>query len=34
LRSSFVLVMSDEKGTEVEVSERQGRALRSRFPGL
>jgi len=34
LRSSFVLVMSDEKGTEVEVSERQGRALRTRFPGL
>jgi len=30
----LVLVMSDEKGTEVEVSERQGRALRSRFPGL
>lgn len=34
LRSSFVLVMTDEKGTEVEVSERQGRALRTRFPGL
>ena len=34
LRSTFVLVMSDEKSTEVEVSERQGRALRTRFPGL
>ncbi len=34
LRSTFVLVMSDDKGTEVEVSERQGRALRTRFPGL
>jgi DNA-binding LytR/AlgR family response regulator len=34
LHSSFVLVMSDEKNTEVEVSERQGRALRTRFPGL
>jgi two-component system, LytTR family, response regulator len=34
LRSSFVLVMNDENSTEVEVSERQGRALRTRFPGL
>jgi two-component system LytT family response regulator len=33
-RSSFVLVMSDAKRTEVEVSERQGRALRVRIPGL
>jgi two-component system, LytTR family, response regulator len=33
-RSSFVLVMRDAKNTEVEVSERQGRALRTRIPGL
>ena len=33
-RSSFVLVMSDARNTEVEVSERQGRALRTRIPGL
>jgi DNA-binding LytR/AlgR family response regulator len=33
-RSSFVLVMGDTKNTEVEVSERQGRALRARIPGL
>jgi DNA-binding LytR/AlgR family response regulator len=33
-RSNFVLVMHDGKNTEVEVSERQGRALRSRIPGL
>jgi DNA-binding LytR/AlgR family response regulator len=33
-RSSFVLVMGDVKNTEVEVSERQGRALRARIPGL
>jgi DNA-binding LytR/AlgR family response regulator len=33
-RGSFVFVMRDEKNTEVEVSERQGRALRSRIPGL
>ena len=33
-RSSFVLVMRDQKNTEVEVSERQGRALRTRIPGL
>ena len=33
-RSSFVLVMRDAKNTEVEVSERQGRVLRTRIPGL
>src|ERR1700722_7947922 len=33
-RSSFVLVMGDMKNSEVEVSERQGRALRARIPGL
>jgi two-component system, LytTR family, response regulator len=33
-RSSFVLVMGDAKNTEVEVSERQGRMLRARIPGL
>ncbi len=33
-RSSFVLVMRDAKNTEVEVSERQGRLLRVRIPGL
>ncbi len=33
-RSSFVLVMADAKHTEVEVSERQARALRARIPGL
>jgi two-component system, LytTR family, response regulator len=33
-RSNFVLVMRDTKNTEVEVSERQGRALRTRIPGL
>jgi two-component system, LytTR family, response regulator len=33
-RSSFVLVMCDTKNTEVEVSERQGRMLRARIPGL
>jgi DNA-binding LytR/AlgR family response regulator len=33
-RSSFVLVMRDAKNTEVEVSERQGRMLRSLIPGL
>jgi two-component system, LytTR family, response regulator len=33
-RSSFVLVMGDARNTEVEVSERQGRALRARIPGL
>jgi two-component system, LytTR family, response regulator len=33
-RSSFVLVMRDAKNTEVEVSERQGRTLRARIPGL
>lgn len=30
----FVLVMADSKGTEIEVSERQTRALRTRIPGL
>ena len=34
LRSNFVLVMRDTKNTEVEVSERQARALRTRIPGL
>jgi len=33
-RSNFVLVMCDAKNTEVEVSERQARALRIRIPGL
>jgi two-component system, LytTR family, response regulator len=33
-RSCFVLVMSDSNHSEVEVSERQGRALRARIPGL
>ncbi len=33
-RSSYVLVMGDTKNSEVEVSERQGRALRARIPGL
>jgi two-component system, LytTR family, response regulator len=33
-RSSFVLVMADAHSTEVEVSERQARALRARIPGL
>ena len=33
-RSSFVLVMGDARNTEVEVSERQGRMLRARIPGL
>ncbi len=33
-RSTFVLVMGDARNTEVEVSERQGRALRARIPGL
>jgi DNA-binding LytR/AlgR family response regulator len=31
---SFVLVMGDPKTSEVEVSERQARALRARIPGL
>ncbi|HEX4170090.1 MAG TPA: LytTR family DNA-binding domain-containing protein [Bryobacteraceae bacterium] len=31
---SFVLVMDDAKTSEVEVSERQARALRARIPGL
>jgi two-component system LytT family response regulator/two-component system response regulator LytT len=33
-RSTFILVMADAYSTEVEVSERQGRALRARIPGL
>jgi two-component system, LytTR family, response regulator len=33
-RGSFVLVMKDARNSEVEVSERQGRALRTRIPGL
>lgn len=31
---TFVLVMSDSAHTEIEVSERQGRLLRERIPGL
>lgn len=31
---NFVLVMNDAKNSEIEVSERQGRALRTRIPGL
>jgi DNA-binding LytR/AlgR family response regulator len=34
IRSSLVLVMADSQSTEVEVSERQGRVLRERIPGL
>jgi DNA-binding LytR/AlgR family response regulator len=34
LRSTYQLVMSDRARTVVEVSERQGRMLRSRVPGL
>lgn len=34
VRSTFFLVMSDSAHTEVEVSERQGRLLRERIPGL
>jgi hypothetical protein len=34
LRSSYVLVMGVTKNSEVEVSERQGRAPRARIPGL
>lgn len=34
LRSTFLLVMSDSMHTEIEVSERQGRLLRERIPGL
>lgn len=33
-RSSIVLVMNDSKSSEIEVSERQARALRALFPGL
>ncbi|WP_187143072.1 LytR/AlgR family response regulator transcription factor [Terriglobus albidus] len=32
--SSIVLVMNDAKNSEIEVSERQARALRARIPGL
>jgi DNA-binding LytR/AlgR family response regulator len=31
---TFVLVMSDAKNSQVEVSDRQARALRARIPGL
>jgi two-component system, LytTR family, response regulator len=34
VRSTYQLVMNDRARTVVEVSERQGRALRSRVPGL
>jgi DNA-binding LytR/AlgR family response regulator len=34
LRSTYTLVLADPDRTEVEVSERQGRALRERIPGL
>lgn len=33
-RGSFVLVMNDARNSEIEVSERQGRALRTRIPGF
>lgn len=33
-KSGFVLVMADQKATEITVSERQARALRQRIPGL
>jgi two-component system, LytTR family, response regulator len=33
-RGSFVLVMNDARNSEIEVSEQQGRALRTRIPGL
>lgn len=33
-RSTFVLTMSDEKGTDLLVSERQAKELRQRLPGL
>ncbi|MGF6851497.1 two-component system LytT family response regulator [Paraburkholderia sp. UCT70] len=33
-RSSFQFVMNDRNRTVIDVSERQGRALRSRIPGL
>lgn len=33
-RSTFVLVMNDSQGTEVQVSERQAKELRQRLPGL
>jgi DNA-binding LytR/AlgR family response regulator len=34
LRSTYVLVVADADRTEIEVSERQGRLLRERIPGL
>jgi two-component system, LytTR family, response regulator len=34
IRGSLILVMADSQSTEVEVSNRQGRALRERIPGL
>jgi len=33
-RSSFQLIMNDERATAIDVSERQGRALRTLVPGL
>jgi len=33
-RSAFVLIMDDPIGTQIEVSERQARALRAMMPGL
>ncbi|HKV39775.1 MAG TPA: LytTR family DNA-binding domain-containing protein, partial [Blastocatellia bacterium] len=33
-KSSFVLLMSDQAQTEIQVSERQATLLRRRFPGL
>jgi DNA-binding LytR/AlgR family response regulator len=33
-RSTIVLVMNDQKNSEIEVSERQARVLRARIPGL
>jgi two-component system, LytTR family, response regulator len=34
VRSSFLLIMDDSSRTGIEVSERQGRLLRDRIPGL
>jgi DNA-binding LytR/AlgR family response regulator len=34
VRSRYVLVVADADRTEIEVSERQGRSLRERIPGL
>jgi DNA-binding LytR/AlgR family response regulator len=33
-KSGFLLIMADEKGTEIAVSERQAKVLRRRIPGL